>query len=261
MYPIRLWGLLTLSLITLGCQSGLVSPPGSQNQQNLPPPFMDGNIGFDPTNPDFWGAYPGDTVPLQVDDAQAWWQFSNVPLNWTQNIRLYVHLIESEPNCWDGWVMIGYQEGSQTRWAYFTSKHPLGYERVRVSYKNWYKNLRTCAFNQFFDYQGKRVFHGFFQDAYGAVVIVFDDILDTNDGYGATLSGQLYFKNFRQAPAPQYAGGDGEQCWFLLPPSPYECGTFKVGEKVVTTSALYPGDGYRRLGSFQGIRSRKALAR
>lgn len=231
MYPIRLWGLLTLSLITLGCQSGLVSPPGSQNQQNLPPPFMDGNIGFDPTNPDFWGAYPGDTVPLQVDDAQAWWQFSNVPLNWTQNIRLYVHLIESEPNCWDGWVMIGYQEGSQTRWAYFTSKHPLGYERVRVSYKNWYKNLRTCAFNQFFDYQGKRVFHGFFQDAYGAVVIVFDDILDTNDGYGATLSDNCILRTFAKPLLPNMRVVMGNNAGSYCRPVPMSAGPSKLGKK------------------------------
>jgi len=139
--------------------------------------------------------------------------------------------------------------------------NPTGPGWDRTSYKNWYQNDYDSEFNQWFTYNGSSAFHGFFQDGYGAIVVVVDGQTDLGDGSGSTtLSGSVYYKNFTLAPAPQFLGNAGENCWFLLSPSPYECGTFKNSDgKVVTTSALYPTDGYTRLGTFSGLVKGKAF--
>lgn len=217
------------------------------------------------TGTDYFAGGSGASVPLNVNWADAnqrsvWTTYvGSHPLNAPTNFRLYVDLNEVNGRA-GGTVKIGYQDNGQLYTGVFSTQNPNGYNYNRVSYKNWYVGQSNSEFNQWFTYGGKRVWHGFFQDAYGAIIIVIDGGIDLGDGGGLTeLTGRVYFKNFKTAPAPQYMGGSGENCWFLLPPSPYECGAFKVGERVVTTSALYPGDGYTLLSTFTGMNKASAI--
>lgn len=211
------------------------------------------------TSTDIFAGSSGASVALDVDwnnssHRSVWTTYvGSHPLNAPSNFRLLVDLTEVNGRA-GGTVKIGYKDNSQTYTGVFTTNNPTGYDTNRVSYKNWYVGKPNSEFNQWFTFEGRRVWHGFFQDAYGAIVIVIDGGLDLGDGGGVTeMTGRVYFKNFRTAPAPQYMGGYGEQCWFLLPPSPYECGSFKVGEYVSTTSALNPADGYTLLATFSGM--------
>lgn len=258
--------LLMLSVLALACakkNEGGGEEPSTPvvDTGRVTPDTSTNTGGGDPSTTDYWANSPGGSVPLTIDSFAVMNTYVGThPINNPTNIRLYVELQDVGSGRWSGTVKIGYYDNGQLRTGVFSSENPNGYGYNRVSYKNWYVGKPNAEFNQWFTWNGKRVFHAFFQDAIGAVLIVIDGGLDLGDGGGMTeLSGKVYFKNFRMAPAPQYYGGQGEQCWFLLPPSPYECGTFQVGEKVVTTSALYPSNGYTRLGTFTGLSKSRAF--
>lgn len=221
-----------------------------------------------PQGSDYFSSYPGASVQFTPDSLATFNKYvATHPLNNPTDFRVYMDFNDVGNGRWAGDVVIAYRDNGQIYSGNFSTTNPSGYQKNRVSYKDWYKNKPNAEFNQWFNFDDgsgpKQVFHGFFQDQYGAIVVVIDESLDLGDGGGAhEFSGSIWFKNFKLAPAPQYMGSHGEQCWFLLPPSPYECGTFKVGgndSKIVTTSALYPTNGYQRLGTFQGVKAAKAF--
>ena len=259
-------GLIGLLIPLMSCAPGFKA----QEQKTLPPqvdrstPLDDNNLTPDPADPsNYWSQYPGASVPFQPDNAQVLAEYVVThPLNHPTDFRVYFDFKDQTgTGRWGGQVVIGYRDNGQIYTGNFTTFNPTGKTHNQVSYKNWYKGLPNSEFNQWFTWQNKRVFHGFFQDPYGAIIVIFDGGLDEGDGQGPQmLSGSIWFKNFRIAPAPQFIGGDGEQCWFLLPPSPYECATFKGGDgKIHTQSRLYPADGYKRLGTFSGVPYQRAF--
>ncbi|MCX7674392.1 MAG: hypothetical protein N2Z70_01005 [Bdellovibrionaceae bacterium] len=266
--PTALWSLWKLGLFGLLLPLMSCAPGFKGQEQKASPspidrsaPVDDNNLTPDAT--DYWSQYPGASVPFQPDNAQVLAEYVVThPLNNPTDFRVYFDFQDQTGHGrWGGQVVIGYRDNGQIYTGRFTTFNPTGKTHNQISYKNWYKGLPNSEFNQWFTWQNKKVFHGFFQDAYGAVIVVFDGGLDEGDGQGLQmLSGSIWFKNFRVAPAPQFIGGDGEQCWFLLPPSPYECGTFKGGDgRIQTTSNLYPGDGYKRLGTFSGVPYQRAF--
>ncbi len=211
---------------------------------------------------DYWASYPGASVKLTPTSLNIFNEYvATHPLNNPTNFRLYLDFHDVGNGRWGGSAIVGYQDNGQIYSGDFSTYNPNGNTENKVSYKDWYKGMPNAEFNQWFTWEGKQVFHGFYQDEYGAVVVVIDDVIDLGDGAGASqFSGSVWFKNFRLAPAPQYMGGAGEECWFLLEPSPYECGTFRDGSgRVSTTSALYPGDGYKKLGTFSGVQLSRAF--
>lgn len=226
-------------------------------------PNTDSDLVADGTlSGDYWSNYPGASVVFTPDSLATFNEYvATHPLNNPTDFRLYLDFTDVGNGRWGGHVVIGYRDNNQIYSGNFSTLNPNGNTSNRVSYKDWYKNLPNAEFNQWFNHQGKDVFHGFYQDAYGAIVVVIDDGVNLGDGQGVTeLKGSVWFKNFSRAPAPQYMGGHGEQCWFLLPPSPYECGTFKDSSgRVNTTSALYPSNGYKRLGTFSGVKAGRAF--
>ena len=213
---------------------------------------------------DYYSGDPGSSAPLTVDSMAVLNTYVGIhPINAPTNIRVYVETTNIGSGHTSGTIKLSYYDNNQLYQGVFSSENP-NTPVNRVSYHNWYTGQDNSAFNQWFTWQGKTVFHGFFQDAYGAVILVIDGGLDLGDGTGAsTLSGSVWFKNFAVAPAPQFNGGMGEQCWFLLQPSPYECGAFQVGQPgnspISTTSALTPGNGYTRLGTFSGLNKARAF--
>lgn len=228
-------------------------------------PLLDNSSG---SSQAYWSTNPGASGVFTPDSLSVFNEYLSVtgrPLNNPSNFRVYIETTQKSSNRWGGEVRIGYYDNNQLYSSIFTSENPRGHATNRISYRNWYVGMPNSEFNQWFVYQGKTVFHGFFQDQAGVVVLVIDGGLDLGDGGGVTnISGSIWFKNFVTAPAPQYNvynPTDYEQCWFLLA-GPYQCGTFKdASGKVNTTSALYPStaDGFKRLGTFSGLESTRAF--
>lgn len=174
------------------------------------------------------------------------------PLNAPYNYRLTVDLQDIGSGRYAGSVKVGYYDNGQ----YFEGVFESGSGYNQVSYHNLDVGKSEAEFNQWFMYGGKRVFHGFFQDAYGAVMLVIDDGIDLGDGGGLTMvSGSIWYKNFTTS----YAYQSPEKCWFIRI-GPYDCRTFVgPGDVINTTSALYPGNGYRKLGTFTGLDKPRAF--
>lgn len=109
-----------------------------------------------------------------------------------------------------------------------------------------------AEYNYWFNYQGKTVYNGFFQDSIGAVVLVIDGTQNQGDGQGGGLvSGSLWYRNYVQSLSPQsYL----RKCWFIYL-GPYDCRSGTVIQK----SSPYPSDGYKLLGTFTGLDMNKAF--
>lgn len=112
-------------------------------------------------------------------------------------------------------------------------------------------------------------YHGFFQDGYGAVVLVIDDSINLGDGGGAsTVGGSIYVMNFGSTYAPQ----SPTSCWFVKY-GPYDCRTWKTKDGVNTYQQLLPlvendnggtymqpkAEGYYKLGDFSGLDAEAAF--
>ncbi len=111
-------------------------------------------------------------------------------------------------------------------------------------------------------------YHGFFQDAYGSIVLVIDDVLDLGDGSDVTVSGSVYVMNFPSGYAPL----SPTSCWFVKA-GPYDCRTWKTSSGVNTYERLLPkvensdggtywapkSEGYYKLGTFNNLDATKAF--
>ena len=179
-------------------------------------------------------------------------------INDPQNMAINVNLVEvdGDKNIYGGSVRIRYVDTGEVFEGVFRS----GASTVSGTYRDNGKN--EAEYNQFFQWEGKEVFHGFFSDTFGAIVLVIDDIVDLGDGTGSTagMSGSVWFKNFNSTVAPP----SPNRCWFIYPTigghdTPYDCRTFLVNGHVDTTSALYPNRGYVRLGTFQNLNRAEAF--
>jgi hypothetical protein len=136
--------------------------------------------------------------------------------------------------------------------------------------------MNHAAYNKWFSYNGQTVFHGFYADPYGAVMLVITGGIDLGDGNGVSqLNGEIWFKNYySSAVAYNYPNPNETPCWFLSL-GQYECRTFLTSGNdgygnVTTTSALTPDQsqytenkniyvpatparGWQKLGTFTGL--------
>lgn len=215
-------------------------------------------------------------------------------LNDPKNFKINVKLNDIGSGRYTGSVKIGYYDTG----TYYIGIFNTGTGKNKVSYPagavGQYVGKSDAEFNQWFTYQGKKVFHAFFQDQFGAVILVIDGGVDQGDGGGYTqVTGSIYYKNFKNGPAPQSM----EKCWFHFEPSPYFCGAFFPASQnncaewnrdwwtqerttckryetkscashdgfcaINTTSALLPNtngeEGYRKLGTFTSLEKLKAF--
>lgn len=113
-------------------------------------------------------------------------------------------------------------------------------------------SYQASKYNIWFTISGKKIFHGFFEDYLGAIIVVLDQTTSLNDGYqkGDKVGGRVYFKNFQQTGAPH----PPTYCWFVSM-GPYDCRAWPKGYEVDTKKAIYPltSDGYTLLGTFTGL--------
>jgi hypothetical protein len=244
--------LMVVSLIGCAKQKAYVSPeiPVDDRAEDEVPP------GEEETP-----QYATNTVALDNVSTSTLRQFffKNPPNNPT-NIRVYVD-VANDGEGYAGELKIQFDDNGITRQAVVRSQHP-------------YSNISDASLNKWFTWNGKNSFHGIYQDAYGAVVLVVDNQLSLGDGSGsAILSGSVWFQNFGYTGASQ---GPQKMCWEIQI-GPYDCRTFlqggvdaKYDRAVVDTySSLYPttktlgGDAtsgyggnrpnYVKLGTFSGL--------
>jgi hypothetical protein len=240
--------LVVMATLGVGCSSGGSSGFGLQNSSTTSPTTTSiptlttsnsttNTVTFIPDSMAVMTAYVG-----------------SHPLNNPQNIQLSVSVadVSSGSNQFGGSMRLSYSDTGN----YFAGNFITGSGTVQVSGGNLDTGKSDAAFNKWFTFNGQQVFHGFFQDQYGAMILVIDSLTSTTgDGLAPDSgNGSVWFKNF----TPTYATQSPEMCWFIQI-GPYDCRTFLVGSGVNTASALYPSNGYQRLGTFTGLNIKQAF--
>lgn len=239
-------------LVGVGCSS--------KKNAVATPPVSDTPIAENPTDPGAPGGGgtsgglsdgAGDTVELK---AVSFAMLSNYvgthPLNNPSNLKISVDLTGDEAFKFSGSVRISYEDNGQTWTGLFESSADKN-----VSMDGLRDNdVAESKFNHWFKKDGKLVYSGIYQDQYGSIALVIDNVIDQGDGQGSSyVSGSVYFRNFAQSKATQ---SPYRKCWFIYT-GPYDCRT----DTVMVKSGLYPttAEGYRKLGTFSGLSRTKAF--
>lgn len=170
------------------------------------------------------------------------------PLNNPTDFKVTVDVRNVGGGRFAGNVKITYFDSGVLHTGTFTAE-----DKTNVSIDGMFDNgTHEAEFNRWFTFEGKERFTGFFQDNIGAVVLVIEDTQDFGDAQGGNyLSGSVWYRNFAvsQAPNPfQY-----RKCWFVYQ-GPYMCRS-----SVVINKSGIEIDGYRKLGTFQGMSRMEAF--
>ncbi len=240
--------------------------PGASTTTEVPaqpsgpfvPPTGNGNTGS--TQSGLWSY--GATTPLTINDTAngefdlaTFSEFNNLTVVNPQNVRLNVNLVRRGQG-YGGRIAISYNDqGVYQEWVLVNgdiNNFPgdEAYDQ-NISSSEEAKVLEQAAkYNRFLDAGAVPQFHGFFQDFYGAVVLVIDGGgFQTGDGQGpTTVSGSLWFRNFDDTVAPY----GYYHCWQIWA-GPYDCRAWKDGEGVNTFRSLEPDNGYVKFATFTDI--------
>ncbi len=271
----RMMGLLVLmSILGLGC-----AKKSEGDQAAVIPPVSGGALT--PGTPSGTGSdrgadwNSGATAVLNVDAPIAT-TLNNYaathPVNDPTDIRISVNLknvgssVDGE-NKTIGKVFISYLDNNLYYNGRFYTQdltNPTGNLATSGTY---YPGWHHAAYNTWFvdPRTQKRSFHGFYQDQYGAVMIIIDNVSDQGDGAGATSgSGSIWFKNFAQSQYTDCGTKSGSFSWpassnscqgiWVVPSwfrinGPYDTRTFLedanngLGD-IKTTSVLYPSESH-----------------
>lgn len=238
--------LAAVALTSVGCGK-------SSTLQANPTNTVNGHIapGVIPVAPDGAGSGSGsgssasasntvEFAPVSIQEFNSYVALH--PLNNPMNFKLTVDLQDAGNGRYAGAVKISYTDTGYNYEARFEAGSGINQD----IYKLQDPGLMEAEFNRWFVINGKHYFSAFFQDAYGAIVLVFDNYVNQGDAQGAgVLSGSVYYKNFAQSYAQQ---SPYRKCWYIYN-GPYNCRASAVIDK----SSPYPGDGYRKLGTFTGL--------
>jgi hypothetical protein len=271
----------TVAFVVLlaGLASGCAKEKSGGTVAQVPSPMTTlGGGGFSPEAPrdtdlargTEWQS--GAITNLNIDSVQAldYYAVTHVVNNPT-DVKISVKLYDVGGNQYAGHVMVSYIDNNQFR----TAKFITGNQTVARGTSHGHDGKNHAVYNKWFTWGGQNVFHGFYEDQYGALMIIVDRTIDQGDGGGANeVGGSIWFKNHNISPAPR-----GQiPCWFIEL-GPYDCRTFLINrEDLVTTSALYPSQslyftprsinpfvleeparGWRRLGTFNGLNRSRAF--
>lgn len=235
--------------------------PKYKDKKDAPPPedrsvpvvYPDGSIPLTPGESELqdpssgiWSSGGSATfTPVSNDVFNKW--VSSHPVN-AQNVMINVHLNKATgKSTYFGTVKLRYQNNGTT------------YEATLYSGNDSYKNNDFYKYNFWFNHQGKTVFSGFFEDKIGAIVLIVDKYFDLGDGGGVSeIGGEVWFKNFQSSWATYDQGAIfGTMilpCWFRSI-GPYDCRS----DSVMNKTALYPTNGYEKLGVFSNMKALKAF--
>lgn len=209
------------------------------NQPILPgggtPPSPDGAGGTTPTGPN-----TATFIPVSFEEFNSYVALH--PLNNPTDFKITVNLQNAGAKRYAGTVKISYVDNGNRYEANFEAGSGVNQDLYDLKDSN----LLEAAYNRWFVKNNKYYFSGFFQDAYGAVVLVIDNYVNEGDVQGlGSMSGSIYYKNFAQSYAKQ---SPYRKCWYIYD-GPYDC----RAAAVIYKSSIYPGDGYRKLGTFSGL--------
>jgi hypothetical protein len=196
----------------------------------------------------------GDTLTFKPTDFSIFNTYVAVrPLNNPSNYKINIQLQHVGGLRYGGKVTISYNDNGQTysgtlesglgiNQKYDISSHNDG--EYEAHYNYWYNGPN-----------GLPVYTGFFQDRIGAIILVIESYTVSNQGDGQAAQvaarGSVWFKNFATSMAQQ---GYMRKCWFITL-GPYDCRSDSIIRKTSST----PTDGYRLLGTFTGIDTKKAF--
>lgn len=211
------------------------------------------------TNPADTGYATGSTASLVLNGSALGRLFYNSAPAHATNPRINIDLTSNTEA-----VIVSYVENGVLHEAAFGTQHPYVTSYSKQLYNGWVSST---------------VWKGFFQDAYGAIVLIFDKSLSQTDGTASViLGGSVWFQNFQQSILQNPIQGSGgstaspKMCWEITA-GPYDCRSFLVARstndpaynnynklKVDMTSSLYPTTygpnkttAYEKLGDFGGI--------
>lgn len=218
--------------------NGPYIPPGSGPGQLPGQQFPDQNFQY------------GGTATLNVTNTAMAKYLGWTPNNLSDvkvNINLQYYTDVEDKKTYSGWggvVTIAFKDDGIPYQDNFSSLvNPWGTVKTNGKnnqYNNWYLGGPAGQY-----------FHGFFQDHYGAIVVVIDDVIDLGDGQGPqSVSGEIWVKNHPLSYAPL----SPTSCWYVTL-GPYDCRTWKVDKGVNPTASIYPNtaDGYFKLGEFHDL--------
>ncbi len=236
--------LLTVSMVFIqGCAK-------ERKAVEEPTPVVDEDR-FDetPTPPSGDDTSQGNKVPLTITSTSTMEDYTLRPLNDPQNISIEINLddFSDGDGKFGGRISISYTDNGNL----YSSDQRTTYSGSQ------YGSSGDAQYNIWFTSGGDQVWHGFFEDAFGAIVVVIDEVIDLGDGgVGDLVGGSVWFKNFGATYAPK---PPMTRCWFIRR-GPYDCRTFMSGGGVSTTSSVNPNNGgYRKLGNFTGLSKSQAF--
>lgn len=245
----KLIALITILALTgVGCSKKSsntdVAPIATAGAAGVVPGVPVGQIGT-PTVAYGSGATV-DFVPASFEEYNSF--VATHPLNAPTNFKVNVNMRDMGGGRYAGKLMLSYDDVGRHYSPVFETGESLNQDLDYGTYNNY----PEYAYNIWFTHQGRKAFSAYFQDSYGAVVLVIDNYVDAGDAQGGGLvTGSIWYKNFATSFATQ---GPARKCWFITL-GPYQCGTAPIYNK----SALYPADGYRKLGTFGGMNKSQAF--
>ena len=251
------------SLMGFGCSKLSSQGKGAGNTTVQPPIPVDPNppVGTgsgtgsgSPYSPFYSGGATVQFTPVSLEVMNEY--VATHPLNNPSNFQININVAQSEAARYGGTVRIGYTDSGMT----YSGDFKAGMGRNQSNKGMYDNNTLQAQYNYWFKYQGKTVFSGFFEDNYGAVVLVLEPETATNPGndaepFSVTYKGSIYFKNFGVTTSP-YINDTTRSCWFTYK-GPADCRS----NIVMTKCALQPGTeaGYKLLGTFTGVDVKKAF--
>jgi len=230
----KLWKHILVVLISLTVLAGCASKKGGSSSGPYVPPGVGPGLG--PGSNWQWGA----TTSLKIESLSRMSEYAQRPMNNPTNVRINVNL-KGYGQGYGGHITIRYKENGKQITTYFTS----GSSAEEVKYNIWKNGWPN----------GKEGFHGFFEDTYGGFILVIDSTDDMGDGGGfASGNGSIWFKNFGYSTFIH----PPVRCWFVSL-GPFDCRAWPTDRDVDTNRALYPDNGYKKLGTFVGLNLKDAF--
>lgn len=231
--------ILALSLAGLGCSKKMEAKEGTSSSD-----VVDIDDILDDDGSGSGSTTGNNTVGLNTTYSAMNDYVAMRPLNSISDVKVTIDLTKDSRNRYSGTVVISYRDNGVSYQGVFQSGSSLNPDLKYASGQNMYEH----DYNYWFKNSGMNVFSGYFQDPWGGLVVVVDEITNqgNNDGVGKTvLSGSIWYRNF---PIVQSTQGAMRKCWFITL-GPYDCRSTPVTNK----SSIYPADTYKKLGTFTGL--------
>lgn len=230
------------SLMGVGCSKNDSSVASSGTSPDAPTTSTTGSTSTSSTNSTTF-------VPVSLSEFNSY--VATHPLNNPSNFKITVSLQATGTNSdrYGGTVQLSYTDTGYQYTGTFTAGTGQNISLSGLKDNDTYE----ADFNRWFTLNGKTVFTGFFQDNYGSIVLVIDNVVNQGDAQGGSVvSGSVYYKNFAQSYTQQ---SPYRKCWFIYT-GPWNC----RDTAIVNKTAVNPTDGgYRKLGTFTSLNKSQAF--